>query len=90
MKTAMQELILDLTTKLKELEKLHSIAKNEEKIRLGGKIEGVVLAIIDANYYLGLTRQQIEDAYDQGNWDAASHKPDVINGKIYFTQTYEQ
>jgi hypothetical protein len=35
-------------------------------------------------------RQQIEDAYDQGNWDAASHKPDVINGKIYFTQTYEQ
>jgi hypothetical protein len=35
-------------------------------------------------------RQQIEDAYDQGNWDAASHKPDVINGKIYFTQTHEQ
>jgi hypothetical protein len=35
-------------------------------------------------------RQQIEDAYDQGNWDAASHKPDVINGKIYFTHNYEQ
>ena len=34
--------------------------------------------------------QRIVDAYDQGNWDAASHKPDVINGKIYFTQTYEQ
>jgi hypothetical protein len=77
MKTALTELI-------EEFEKWANSTKNHTVKFIWER------AAFYAKEKLPQESQQIEDSYDQGNWDATSHKPDVINGKIYFTHNYEQ
>lgn len=96
MKTALTELIEELNNKANALRRLAAgNMDRDERSRLGGKIEGVELAIHDAKRLLPQERQQIEDA-----WNTA-HQAGRFEGKgiaeenwqtfdNYFTENFEQ
>jgi hypothetical protein len=65
--TALQQLIARLEVKYEKLKELaFNTVDPVERARIGGKIEGVALAIGDAQQELQTERQQIEEAHTVG------------------------
>jgi hypothetical protein len=93
MKTALTELIEELNNKANALRRLAAgNMDRDERSRLGGKIEGVELAIHDAKRLLPQERQQIEDALLYGHAEATHTSPliDLSFTDRYFTEKFEQ